>query len=364
MSVSDFFREVLQTAFRLLPWPTEPGLRKVGTPDENSPVLITCNYDLTVRRLVGALVGIDAWIVVAPSSGINVWCASSGGHFTTHQVVTALKTSGVERHVRHRRAVLPQFAATGVRGVEVARRSGWSVRFGPVYAEQIPEYLASDGRKTEAMRRVYFGSRERAEMAATWAAPASIVVVPVFLAIEPAWCLPALALCWALALAVFFTHGRLPAWPRTTLAAAAVVVSTAAVFLAGGGDGALMAAPVTALLLTAVLTLDMDGSSPTRPPSTFENQDWKIELDAEACVGVYKCHEVCPQACFEKDEPNRKVVLAEAHRCIRCGACVVQCPVDALYYRNSEGDRIEPDVIRRFKLNLLGRRTVAGDSVS
>ena len=47
--------ESLQTAFRLFPWPTETGLREVGRPDASSPVLLTGNYDLTVRRLVRAL---------------------------------------------------------------------------------------------------------------------------------------------------------------------------------------------------------------------------------------------------------------------------------------------------------------------
>ena len=45
-------------------------------------------------------------------------------------------------------------------------------------------------------------------------------------------------------------------------------------------------------------------------------------------------------------------------RCIRCGACVVQCPVDALYLEDDAGERIPPDVIRRFKTNMLGKRTV------
>jgi hypothetical protein len=34
----------------------------------------------------------------------------------------------------------------------------------------------------------------------------------------------------------------------------------------------------------------------------------------------------------------------------------VQCPLDALAFEDAAGGRIEPDTIRRFKLNLLGRR--------
>ena len=121
--------EVLQTAFRLVPWPTEAGLRSVGSPDESSPVLLTCNYDLTVRRLLAALEGCDAWVVVAATRGINVWCAAAGGHMSTHQVVSALKTSGVADRVRHRNVILPQLAATGVLALDVFRRCRWRVRF-------------------------------------------------------------------------------------------------------------------------------------------------------------------------------------------------------------------------------------------
>jgi hypothetical protein len=37
---------------------------------------------------------------------------------------------------------------------------------------------------------------------------------------------------------------------------------------------------------------------------------------------------------------------------------VVQCPTDALSFEDRGGRRIEPEVIRRFKLNLLGQRSV------
>ena len=76
MRVSEIALEMLQTAFRLVPWPTQPGLRRVGAPGPFSPVIVTGNYDLTVRRVTRALRGVDAWLVVAPSGGINVGCAA------------------------------------------------------------------------------------------------------------------------------------------------------------------------------------------------------------------------------------------------------------------------------------------------
>jgi NAD-dependent dihydropyrimidine dehydrogenase PreA subunit len=357
-ALSERVRDVLQSAFRLAPWPTEAGLRAVGSPDASSPVLITGNYDLTVRRVIRALDGIDAWLVVAPSQGINVWCAASGGHLSTHQVVTALKTSGVGERVKHRSAILPQLAATGVRAVEVSRRCGWKLRFGPVRAEDIPEYLARGARKTEAMRRVRFDLVDRSEMAWMWAAPTAAVLAGAAALLHAPWILPGVGLTLALSFAVFLTYDRLPEPRRPIFGAAAVALGLAAVAAAGGGGAAWVAMPVATVLLTALLTYDHPGSTPIEGGAHFAEHSWRIALDPERCRGVYACWEVCPEACFEKREEERKVVLAHDDRCIRCGACVVQCPTDALAFEDAAGVRIEPDLVRRFKLNLLGRRVV------
>ena len=362
--VLDLAREVLLMLLRLFPWSTEPGLRSVGNPSPSSPVLVTGNYDLSVRRLLRAIEGIDAWVVVAPSRGINVWCAAAGGHLTSHQVITALKTSGVEDRVEHRRAILPQLAATGVMARVVSQRCGWKLRFGPVYAEDLPRYLAQQEKKSDDMRRVRFGVAERLEMAVAWAAPTSLVFAAATALFRPAWCLPIIALSWALAVAVFLVYDRIPGPRRLVLGGGAVAVSLVSVALAGGGGAALAAAAIASALLTAILSYDYSGSTPIEGGSHFEERRWSITLDRERCEGIYSCWEVCPKACFEKSVPEsagdrRKVDLAHAEHCICCGACIVQCPEDALYFEDEKRERVEPDTIRRFKLNLMGRRAVA-----
>jgi NAD-dependent dihydropyrimidine dehydrogenase PreA subunit len=107
-----------------------------------------------------------------------------------------------------------------------------------------------------------------------------------------------------------------------------------------------------------VLTYDYAGSTPIEGGSHFEEVGWRIALDLERCQGVYTCWEVCPEACFVKREDVRKIEMAHDDRCIRCGACVVQCPMDALAFEDGRGRRVEPDTIRRYKLNLLGKRAV------
>jgi len=362
-ALSEAMRDLAQACLRLLPWPTEAGLRTIGNPNKESPVLVTGNYDLTVRRLLRELEGLDAWLVIAPSAGINVWCASAGGLMTTHQVVTALKTSGIEGHVSHRRAILPQLAATGVVGREVARRCGWKVRFGPVYAEDVARYLAAGSKKDDSMRRVRFAAPERLEMAVAWAFPTSLVLALVFAFIRAAWIAPVIVQTWAMSAVCFLSYDRLgrARWPLSWIAFAAV--SLAAVRLAHGAGPAQITALVCATVVLAVLTFDFDGSTPIEGGSHFEQRRWHITLDLERCAGVYSCWEVCPEACFDKREDARKVELAHDDRCVKCGACVVQCPQDALFFTDADGDRIEPETIRRYKLNLLGSRSVdTGDS--
>ncbi len=357
-TISEYAKDALQTGFRLAPWPTESGLRQIGKPGPLSPVLITGNFDLTVRRVMRAMRGVDAWLVVAPSSGINVWCAASGGHLSTHQVVTALKTSGVAERVQHRRAILPQLAATGVIAREVERRSHWQVKFGPVYAGDIPRYLAQHEQKTDDMRHVRFGTRERLEMAVAWAVPMMLLAAIPVLVFRPTWLLPLIAMVWALAIAVFTIYDSLLGQSFVRLASVAALAPLALAAIAGAGTAALIAAPLGGIVFSALLTFDYSGSTPIEGGSHFKEARWHITLDLDRCKGVYFCWQVCPEACFDKREDVRKVEIARSDSCIRCGACVVQCPTDALSFEDESGNRIEPETIRRFKLNLLGERSV------
>lgn len=54
----------------------EPGIYAVGNPDSMSPVLVSSNYKMSFDVLRRELFGIDAWILVIDTRGINVWCAA------------------------------------------------------------------------------------------------------------------------------------------------------------------------------------------------------------------------------------------------------------------------------------------------
>ncbi len=153
--------------FRIIPpYPkVKPGLYTIGHPDSRAPVLVTGNFDLTVRRLVKALDGkTDIWLLVADSAGINVWCGAGGGYFTADKVLAAVKASRLEEVVNHRALILPQLCANGVDGWRIRRELGWGVHWGPVRAADIPAYLSAGRKKTDAMRHVQFPLKDRLEM--------------------------------------------------------------------------------------------------------------------------------------------------------------------------------------------------------
>jgi len=143
----------------------EPGLYARGKPTTDSPVLVTANYKLTFDALRKELSGIDAWLLVLDTKGVNVWCAAGKGTFGTAELVRRAAAVGLKTVVSHRVLVLPQLGAPGVAAHEVLKASGFRVVYGPVRAKDVPAFLGSGMKKDDAMRRVEFGIKDRLSVA-------------------------------------------------------------------------------------------------------------------------------------------------------------------------------------------------------
>ena len=91
-----------------------PGLYIVGKPGAESPVLVTANYKLSFDSLRKELGGIDAWILVLDTMGVNVWCAAGKRTFSTEEVIRQVNGVGLDKLVTHRELILPQLGAPGV----------------------------------------------------------------------------------------------------------------------------------------------------------------------------------------------------------------------------------------------------------
>jgi hypothetical protein len=133
-----------------------PGLYAVGQPDHRSPVLVSANYKLTFDALRKELSGLNCWILVLDTKGINVWCAAGKGTFGTDELFSRISKTGLSEIVSHKTLVLPQLGAPGVSAHEVTKRTGFSVVYGPVRAHDIKSFLDSGFKATEEMRTVKF----------------------------------------------------------------------------------------------------------------------------------------------------------------------------------------------------------------
>ena len=72
-----------------------PGLYAVGTPTDRSLVFVSANYKLSFDCLRAQLGGLDAWILVLDTKGINVWCAAGKGTFGTDELVARIEATGL-----------------------------------------------------------------------------------------------------------------------------------------------------------------------------------------------------------------------------------------------------------------------------
>ncbi len=148
------------TSFRM-DYSIRPGLYAIGKPDAASEIFVSANYKLSFDILRRELKGLDGWILVLDTRGINVWCASGKGTFGTNELAKRIIASNLSGLVSHRRIIIPQLGATGVKASEVKKKTGFTVCFGPVEASDIKAYLGAGRHATPSMRRIRFGLAER-----------------------------------------------------------------------------------------------------------------------------------------------------------------------------------------------------------
>jgi acetyl-CoA decarbonylase/synthase complex subunit gamma len=138
-----------------------PGLYAIGTPAQEDPVVVTANYKMSYDLVRRSLAGRNAWLLVLETFGVNVWCAAGKGTFGTDELVRQVEVTRLARVVNHRRLLLPILGAPGVAAHEVGRRTGFSVTYAAIRADDLPVFLDNGMQTTPAMRQLTFTLRER-----------------------------------------------------------------------------------------------------------------------------------------------------------------------------------------------------------
>jgi acetyl-CoA decarbonylase/synthase complex subunit gamma len=123
------------------PVAVEPGLKVFGAPDENSPVMFTTNFALTYYTVASDIESakVKAYLLVVDTEGIAVDSAVAGRKLTAEKVAAAIRASGIENKVMHRKLIIPGKAAR-LSG-EIEELSGWQVLVGPKDSSDIPKFL-------------------------------------------------------------------------------------------------------------------------------------------------------------------------------------------------------------------------------
>ena len=142
----------------------KPGLYAVGYPDSSSDVFVTANYKLTFDTLRKNLKGMNGWILILDTKGINVWCAAGKGTFGTDELINRINLVSLNKIVSHKVDNTSSAGATGVAAHKVKEETGFNVHYGPVRAADIRKFVDDGYRATREMRKVTFNFTDRIKL--------------------------------------------------------------------------------------------------------------------------------------------------------------------------------------------------------
>jgi acetyl-CoA decarbonylase/synthase complex subunit gamma len=121
----------------------EEGLYQVGTPDENSPVLVTTNFSLTYFTVEGDVEAsrVPAWVVVVDTEGTSVLTAWAAEKFTAEIIAKKVQECDVASKVSHRKLIIPGHVAVLSGKLEEELKDEWKVVVGPRESSGIPSFM-------------------------------------------------------------------------------------------------------------------------------------------------------------------------------------------------------------------------------
>ncbi len=111
-------------------------------PDENSPILITCNFSLTYFIVSGEIEGskVPSWLLIKDTEGLSVLTAWAAGKFGADLIAMFVKKSGIADKVKHTELIIPGYLAT-IKGELEEELPDWTITIGPREAGHLPAFL-------------------------------------------------------------------------------------------------------------------------------------------------------------------------------------------------------------------------------
>ena len=139
--VLDAERHLPSVPLVTVPQPIEAELLLVNRPDEDALIIVSGNNKFTfdVLATVWSQGVTPAYFLLVDCLGSTVDMAMVYGDFTPERLIEALKTSGLEKKVRHRRMIAP--GLTSPLAIDFSRATNWEIEVGPVCAAELPLFL-------------------------------------------------------------------------------------------------------------------------------------------------------------------------------------------------------------------------------
>jgi acetyl-CoA decarbonylase/synthase complex subunit gamma len=124
------------------PMVVEEDIYPISGPDENSPVLITCNFSLTYFIVSGEIESskVPSWLLIKDTEGLSVLTAWAAGKFGADLIAQFIKKSGIEDKVKHRDLIIPGYLAT-IKGELEEELPDWNILIGSREAGHLPAFL-------------------------------------------------------------------------------------------------------------------------------------------------------------------------------------------------------------------------------
>ncbi len=124
------------------PMVVQEDIYPINGPDENSPVLVTCNFSLTYFIVSGEIEGskVPSWLLIKDTEGLSVLTAWAAGKFSADLIAQFVKKSGIEDKVKHRSIIIPGYLAS-IKGELEEELPDWKIQIGPREASHLPPFL-------------------------------------------------------------------------------------------------------------------------------------------------------------------------------------------------------------------------------
>ncbi|MEN8256772.1 MAG: acetyl-CoA decarbonylase/synthase complex subunit gamma [Thermodesulfobacteriota bacterium] len=124
------------------PMVVQEDIYNINGPDENSPVLITCNFSLTYFIVSGEIEGanVPSWLLIKDTEGLSVLTAWAAGKFGADLIAQFMKKAAIEDKVKHRELIIPGYLAS-MKGELEEELPGWTITIGPREAGHLPSFL-------------------------------------------------------------------------------------------------------------------------------------------------------------------------------------------------------------------------------